>query len=391
MGETGDDSKTLRELFSPITTNPPSCIVLPATTAAHFELKPQIIHLLPTFHGLDREDPYMHVNDFLEICATCKFQNFTDESVRLRLFPFSLKDKAKAWLNSLSPGSITSWELLVTKFLSKFFPMAKTNALRREIADFYQDEQDKFYESWERFKDLILKCHHHGFETWRLVQYFYNGLTQANCNMIESMNGGGFLRLVDDEAYKFLENFSESSQQWDFSNRKERSAPAMKKGGLYEVSEDLDIKARLDNLTRKVEALALGRGMNSVNQVQSETCSICASPMHTTQMCPSIAGYPDFYTEQANSLNNYGKPFASPFSETYNPNWRNHPNFSWRQNQPPTNVGGQQVHQQSQFRPPTQAYPPIPQSPPQFVVPPRQQSSLKESLKTFMQSTSQAI
>ena len=45
MGETRDDSKTLREFFSPITTNPPSCIVLPITTAAHFELKPQIIHL----------------------------------------------------------------------------------------------------------------------------------------------------------------------------------------------------------------------------------------------------------------------------------------------------------------------------------------------------------
>ena len=73
MGEIGANSKTLRELFSPITSNPPSCIVLPATTAAHFKLKPQIIHLLPTFHGLDREDPYMHVKDFLDICATCKF------------------------------------------------------------------------------------------------------------------------------------------------------------------------------------------------------------------------------------------------------------------------------------------------------------------------------
>nr|XP_023912567.1 uncharacterized protein LOC112024125 [Quercus suber] len=276
MGEIGDDSKTFRELFSPITTNPPSCIVLPVTTTAYFELKPQIIHLLPTFHGLDREDPYMHVKDFLEICATCKFQNFSDDSVRLRLFPFSLKDKAKAWLNSLSPGSITSWELL----------------------------------------------------------------TQTNRNMIESMNGDGFLSLMDDEAYKFLENLSESSQQCDFSNRRERSAPAIKKRGLYEVSEDLDIKARLDNLTRKVEAL--GRGMNSVNQVQCETCSICASPMHTTQMCPSIVGYLEYYTEQANALNNYGRPLASPFSETYNPNWQNHPNFSWRQNHSPTNIGGQQ-------------------------------------------------
>ena len=174
--------------------------------------------------------------------------------------------------------------------------MAKTNTLRREIADFYQDEQEKFYESWERFKDLILKCPYHGFETWRLVQYFYNGLTQTNHNMIEFMNGGGFLSLMDNEAYKFLENLSESSQQWDFSNRRERSASAIKKTGLYEVNEDLDIKVRLDNLTCKVEALALDQWMNYVNKVQSEACSICASLMHTTQMCPSTVGYLDFYT-----------------------------------------------------------------------------------------------
>ena len=49
------------------------------------------------------------------------------------------------------------------------------------------------------------------------------------------------------------------------------------------------------------------------------------------------------------------------------------------------------MHQQSQFCPSTQAYPPIPQSTPQFVAPPRQQPSLEESLKTFMQLTSQAI
>ena len=95
MGETGDDSKTLRELFSPITTNPPSCILLSATTAAHFELKPQITHILPTFHGLDREDPYMHVKDFLEICATCKFQNFTDDlfACVYSLFPWRTRQK----------------------------------------------------------------------------------------------------------------------------------------------------------------------------------------------------------------------------------------------------------------------------------------------------------
>ena len=113
MARNQEESKSLRELFSPIYTNPPSCIVLPEVTASHFELKSQIINLLPNFYGLKREDLYMHVKDFLDICSTFKFQNFTDDSIRLRLFPFSLKDKAKAWLNSLPAKVITSWDILM--------------------------------------------------------------------------------------------------------------------------------------------------------------------------------------------------------------------------------------------------------------------------------------
>ena len=64
MAEEQEEAKTLKELFSPITTNPPSCIVLPPTTANHFELKPQVMQLLPIFHGIDQEDPYLHIKDF---------------------------------------------------------------------------------------------------------------------------------------------------------------------------------------------------------------------------------------------------------------------------------------------------------------------------------------
>ena len=119
--------KTLLEYFSPISSNAPSCIVLPTTNATHFELISSIIQLLPSFYGLEREDPYMHVKDFLEICSTFRFQIFLDESVKLRLFPFSLKDRAKAWLNSLPTGTITTWDQLFNKFLAKFFPMSKTD------------------------------------------------------------------------------------------------------------------------------------------------------------------------------------------------------------------------------------------------------------------------
>ena len=94
--------------------------------------------------------------------------------------------------------------------------MSRTNALRRDITDFCQKDHEMFYEAWERFKDILLKCPHHGFETWRLVQHFYNGLNQANRSMIESMNSGRFLNLHETDAYEFLEDLSENSQQWDY-------------------------------------------------------------------------------------------------------------------------------------------------------------------------------
>ena len=115
-----DFTTSLGDLFALVATSSHSCIVLPPTNATHFDLKPHIIQLLPSFHGLDHENPYGHVKKFKDICATFKFQNFSDELVHLRLFPFSLHDRAKSWLDSKTPGSITSWESLLSKFTISF-------------------------------------------------------------------------------------------------------------------------------------------------------------------------------------------------------------------------------------------------------------------------------
>ena len=128
-----------------------------------------MIQLLLTFYGLDKEDPYYYVNEFLDICATFKFQNFSKESIKLRLYPFSLKDKAKAWLNSLEVGSITSWDMLIRKLLNKYFPVHKTTGLGKKIIGFTQKEGEHFYECWKRWKDLLLKYPHYVFEKWQLV------------------------------------------------------------------------------------------------------------------------------------------------------------------------------------------------------------------------------
>lgn len=82
------------------------------------------------------------------------------------------------------------------------------------------------------------------------MQYFYNGLTHSHRNMIDSMNGGGFLSLRDDAAYEFLEKLSESSQQWDFTFNRDKSDLSSKRGGLYGAKDDSELGMKLDNELR---------------------------------------------------------------------------------------------------------------------------------------------
>jgi hypothetical protein len=83
---------------------------------------------------------------------------------------------------------------------------------------------------------------------------------------------------------------------------------------------------------KRLDSLSVGKPVNATNTFPIQSCSVCASPMHQAQNCPSMTGFTEM--EQVNTFNNYQKPSSGPYSETYNPRWSNHPNFSWKQNQP---------------------------------------------------------
>jgi hypothetical protein len=68
-----DFTMSLQELFALVATSSHSCIVLPLTNVTHYDLKPHVIQMLPSFYGLDHENPYSHVKKFKNICATTKF------------------------------------------------------------------------------------------------------------------------------------------------------------------------------------------------------------------------------------------------------------------------------------------------------------------------------
>jgi len=74
-------------------------------------------------------------------------------TVHLLLFPFSLRDRAKLWFNSLPMESIETWEELIAKFLAKYFSPSKAIKLKSDITTFYQFEKESIYEAWEGIKD----------------------------------------------------------------------------------------------------------------------------------------------------------------------------------------------------------------------------------------------
>ncbi|KAL2900893.1 Threonylcarbamoyl-AMP synthase [Bienertia sinuspersici] len=115
-----------------------SSIVSPAVNAANFELKPQFTGFISSdsFAGLATECLVIHIASFLEKCDTVKINIVTDNAIRLRLFSFSLRDRAKEWLRDEGTCSLDTWEKLAKAFLVKFLGQEKTSKLRNELATF---------------------------------------------------------------------------------------------------------------------------------------------------------------------------------------------------------------------------------------------------------------
>jgi hypothetical protein len=76
--------------------------------------------MVPHYRGTPKDDPYLHIRDFFDLCKMQNIHGLNAEGIRLILIPFSSKDNA-LWLNSLAEGSIHNWEELATKFMKKFF------------------------------------------------------------------------------------------------------------------------------------------------------------------------------------------------------------------------------------------------------------------------------
>ncbi|CAL2276883.1 unnamed protein product [Prunus armeniaca] len=258
--------KPLREFSIPKVTDQPLCIVYPQLTIDRFELKSGMIHLLPTYYGNTTEDPYMHIKQFFEICATIKIQSLDDKQIKIRLFPFSLKDIAKSW----------------------------TNKIRKEILGFTQKEGEAFHECWERYKEMVSSCPYHNIESWKQMQSFYEGLLDSERMMVDATSREGLMNKTANEAFNLFESLSANSQQWSYN--KGKGAPV--KAVVSKVSTNNEIAAKLDVMCSLLQHAVIGPLGNKV-EVQDQS-------------------FAKHMLEQTNALQ-ARNPNNDPYSNKYNP------------------------------------------------------------------------
>ncbi|KAK8945257.1 hypothetical protein KSP39_PZI007733 [Platanthera zijinensis] len=323
-----------------------SSIIRPAVANNNFEIKTSIIQMVQqsvVFDGLPDEDPNLHLLNFLEICDTFKINGVTDDAIRLRLFPFSLRTKAKQWLGSLPRGSITTWAEMTEKFLTKYFPPAKSAKLRTDILSFTQIDSESLYDTWECFKELLRRCPHHALPMWQQVQTFYNGLNLQTRQMIDAAAGGTLNNKTPEAAQELFEEMAMNAYQWNAP----RSRPN-KPTGLFEVEATPNLALQVEMLTKQVAEMSASSATNWAYNNNNNFNN-------------------NFIQEQVDYMgNSYRPPYNPnnniPFNNSYNPGLRNHPNFSWSN--------------------PNNAQRPPQVNPPGFAPPPPQKSSSLEEVFT---------
>ena len=155
--------------------------------------------------------------------------------------------------------------------------------------------------------ETISACPHHGFDTWMLVNHFYGGMSPTMKQLLETMCGGDFLSKHPDEAMDFLNYVAETSKGWDEPNPREMEKmrpSAHHRGGIYVLSEDMEMKARISTLARKVEELE-GKRLHEVqavteNPAQANPCTNFQSTAHLEEHYPMAPSVKDLMSEYAN-------------------------------------------------------------------------------------------
>ncbi|GJV70230.1 hypothetical protein Tco_1485739, partial [Tanacetum coccineum] len=154
------------------------------------------------------------------------------------------------------------------------------------ILRFQQKFDERFYEAWDRFNDLLRGCPHHGFSELHQLDTFYNALNSNDQDSLNSAAGGNFLDKMPRECLKIIESKSKVRQ----SRSKDIVSKVSTSSSTPAVSSDV---AELKDMVR---ALILDKKNQtpapaSVKAIK-QSCVTCGG-VHSYQNCPATNDYRD--------------------------------------------------------------------------------------------------
>jgi hypothetical protein len=106
-----------------------------------------LVRELNLAEGLD-ENPYKHLQDFEEICATRMILGMSHETLKWKVFSFSLMGCAKQWYKLHVRSCHGSWVILKDQFCFTFFPLSKIIDIHNEVLNFAQKEGESLGAAW---------------------------------------------------------------------------------------------------------------------------------------------------------------------------------------------------------------------------------------------------
>ena len=156
-----------------------------------FSIDPELITLVESdpFHGYESETVVAHLTKLHDIATLFTSEEKIHHYYILKLFPFSLKDDAKTWFTSLAPGCVRSPQDMVYYFSEKYFPAHKKQAALQEIYNFAQAEEESLPQAWGRLIQLLNALPDQPLEKNEILDIFYNGLTDASKDHLDSCVG----------------------------------------------------------------------------------------------------------------------------------------------------------------------------------------------------------
>ncbi|GJY39195.1 hypothetical protein Tco_0425559, partial [Tanacetum coccineum] len=166
---------------------------------------------------------------------------------------------------------------------------------------FYDEVPERPDEAWDRFKDLLRACPHHGFSELHQLDTFYNALNSSDQDSLNSAAGGNFLDKMPRDCLRIIESKSKV--------RHSRSKAIVAKVGMSSSTPDISLD--VSELKDMVKALLLDKKNQSqapatVKAVE-ESCVTCDGA-HSYRNCPATDGnvYRDniqAYASQAVAVN----------------------------------------------------------------------------------------